>query len=346
MRLIVENRPSKNELHVSTATQWKQHVLIMNIFHCLYEAQDVSLCWFVASLLDGGLDLHWLSLSPLDCLCVSYFLQCVCVGREGEFKVDFSECGLDSYSVGFVVKELHKCVTCSGEGFNRDSSNASVGCLVVKLGNNNIDGSGVHLVCEMIKSNPSVIRKLDLSWNGKIQDGEDGLLCLLQALCTNHWLVLVRLYDCNLRIDSENGPVFGEMLRKNVSLKELQLGWNDGIGDVGLGYIVEGMIENTGVERLGLAYCGIREEVGRLLRRMLTENRTLERLDIVWNGALGDAGIMEVGEGLKVNSRLEHLSMWRCGYSLNGLKEFVLCLKENSHLRKLGVRRKEVELVV
>ncbi len=222
-----------------------------------------------------------------------------------------------------------------------------VGCLGLGLGHNRIDGSGVRLVCELIRSNPSVIRKLDLSFNREIQEGEDGLLCLLQVLCSTHWLVEVRLQRCNLRIDGQNGPMLVEMLRKNVSLKRLQLCGNVGIGDVGLEYIVEGMIENSGVVRLELYRCGIGEEGGNLLRRMLTENRTLEHLNIWWNEALGDAGIMEVGEGLKVNSRLEELEMWECGYSLNGLKEFVLCLKENSHLRRLEVDSKEeVESVV
>ncbi len=56
---------------------------------------------------------------------------------------------------------------------------------------------------------------------------------------------------------------------------------------------------------------------------------------------------MEVGEGLKVNSRLEELCIRKCGYSLNGLKKFVLCLKENSHLRRLLVwNEEEVQSVV
>ncbi len=338
--VIVGNRPSNQ--HSSEATQWKQHVL--NILHCLYEAQDVSLCVFVASLLGEDLELRWLSLSPWDCLCVGYFLRCVCVGRKGEFGVNLRVYGLDSYNVGFVVKELGKCVACSGEGVSRGGSNVVVGCLGLNLGHNYIDGSGVRLICELMRSNPSVIRRLDLRWNN-IQNGEDGLVCLLQVLCSNHWLVAVSLYNCNLKIDGESGPVLVEMMCKNVSLKELQLGGNNGIGDVGFGYIVEGMIENSGVVRLGLYKCSIGEEGGKLLRRMLTENRTLEHLDISSNVALGDAGIMEVGEGLKLNSRLEELRMRECGYTLNGLKEFVLCLKENGHLRRLGILE-EVKSVV
>ncbi len=336
----VLNRPSYEDFMFgrSEATRWRRHVL--NILHCLYEAQDVSLCLYVASLLVEGLDLCWLSLSPLDCLCVGYFLRCVCVGREGEFGVELRGCGLDNYCVGFVVQELGKCVACSGDG---GSSNAVVGCLGLNFEFNNINGSGVRLVCELMRSNPSVIRRLDLSANKMIQDGEDGLLGLLQVLCSIQWLAEMRLYDCDLRIDGENGPVLVEMLRKNVSLKELQLGGNHQIGGVGLSYIVEGMIENSGVVRLGLAACGIGEEGSKLLRRMLTENSTLEHLHIGSNGALGDAGIMEVGEGLKVNCRLEELKMFRCGYSLNGLKDFALRLRGNSHLRRLWVWDKEVK---
>ncbi len=345
--VIVGSRPSRKDSRWigPDGTRWRQHMV--SILHCLYEAHDASLCLFVASLLADNLDLCYLYLSPLDCLCLGYVLRCVCVGREGEFGVNLSSCRLDCYNVGFVVKELGKCVSCSGEGVSEGSNNAVAGCLGLDLSDNSIDGSGFRLVCELMRSNPSVIRRLVLSWSWKIQDGEDGLLCLLQVLCSNHWLVEVDLWGCNLKIDGENGPVLVEMLRKNVSLKELDLGGNDGIEDVGLGYIVEGMFDNSGVVRLSLHRCGIGEEGGKLLRRMLTENRTLECLDIGFNLALGDAGNMEVGEGLKVNSRLGVLEMSNCGYSLNGLKEFVLCLKENSHLRRLQVySEEEVESVV
>ena len=48
--------------------------LLVSLLRCLYEAQDLSLCGYVVSLLGGKLDLSDTSLSPVDCLSVGYFL--------------------------------------------------------------------------------------------------------------------------------------------------------------------------------------------------------------------------------------------------------------------------------
>lgn len=181
----------------------------------------------------------------------------------------------------------------------------------------------------------------------QIQDGEDGFLSLSRVLCSDQWLVELNLDDCSLRINAENGPVLVEMLHRNTTLKVVKLGDNHELSNDGVSYIVEGMVLNSGVVRLELDSCSMGEDGGKALRRLLTENKTLEYLDISRNGDLGDIGIMAVSEGLKLNRRLEELKIGGCGCSLDCLKEFVLCLKENSHLRRLWVQNKEeVESVV
>ena len=58
----------------------KNKTLFLTLLHCLYEAQDSSLCQFVASELKGELDLSDNSLSPVDCIAVGYFLhQCATI---------------------------------------------------------------------------------------------------------------------------------------------------------------------------------------------------------------------------------------------------------------------------
>jgi len=42
---------------------------LVSLLRCLYEAQDLSLCGYVVSLLEGKLDLSLTSLSPVECLC-------------------------------------------------------------------------------------------------------------------------------------------------------------------------------------------------------------------------------------------------------------------------------------
>lgn len=305
------------------------------------------------------------------------------------------QCGLDSYDVGFLVKELGKCVVDSD---GRGGNDAVMGSLHLDFTLNDINGSGVRLICELV-SKASVIKSLKLGYN-RIQESEDGLLCLLHMLCNNGWLDKVDLMACNLRINAENGRVLVEMLSTNFALTELKLNGNGEIGDSGMGYIAEGMSANTGVlrlnldtcgigevgckflgrtlidnktlnhlvlrdneignigvgyiadgmsansgvSRLSLEACGIGEQGGKSLGRMLSKNRTLKELNLSWNERLGGIGIMAVSEGLRVNCGLEELDIWACGYSLDCLKEFVLCLEENSRLRRLTVdKEKNVE---
>lgn len=86
-----------------------------------------------------------------------------------------------------------------------------------------IDVNGVHWIGELMVSIPNVIRRLNKKGN-TIQDGEDELLCLLHVLCSNHWLVEVELFACDLRINAENGPVLVKMLHKNLE-REYELVW-------------------------------------------------------------------------------------------------------------------------
>ncbi len=56
---------------------------LLNLLHCLYEAQDAPICRFVGSPLEGALDLKGIRLSPFDLLSVKYFLTCVNVSSPG-----------------------------------------------------------------------------------------------------------------------------------------------------------------------------------------------------------------------------------------------------------------------
>ena len=72
---------------VARIIQKQEKPLLVNLLHGLYEAQDLSLCQFVASRLEGELDLSENTLSPMDCLVVGYFLNCVCLTTSGKWKV-------------------------------------------------------------------------------------------------------------------------------------------------------------------------------------------------------------------------------------------------------------------
>ena len=99
---------------VTRIVRKKSTVLLLSLFRCLFEAQDASLCEYVADQLKCKLDLSDESIGPLDCLSVGYFLHSVGVTTREIFKVNLTGCRLDSYSISLLGKELSKHTEYSG----------------------------------------------------------------------------------------------------------------------------------------------------------------------------------------------------------------------------------------
>ena len=84
--------------------------VVLSFLHCLYEAQDPSLCESVTPHPQHGLNLRCITLTLSDCLCVSYFLSCVCNTTASEFKVNLSKCRIRDQGRKYLVSGLHKCL--------------------------------------------------------------------------------------------------------------------------------------------------------------------------------------------------------------------------------------------
>ena len=69
----------------------KPQPLLLSLLHCLFEAQDSSLCQLVVKELNLKLNLQGISLNPADCLSVGYFLT-----HCQEFEVVLSFCSIGS----------------------------------------------------------------------------------------------------------------------------------------------------------------------------------------------------------------------------------------------------------
>ena len=81
--------------------------ILVSLLNCLYEAQDISLCQYVAEQLrskvpfldklsgDGlELGLQWHSLIPRDCLSIGYFIASIAVSYKEEFRISLYGCSL------------------------------------------------------------------------------------------------------------------------------------------------------------------------------------------------------------------------------------------------------------
>ncbi len=314
---------------VTSIVQSKETTHLLNLLHCVYEAQDSSLCNFVASQLNGNLDLSGCILSPLDCLSVGYFLSCVCQTTEGAFQVSLRGCTLNDYSVGFLVKELSKSDFTSLRAEGTAAHDALCGRLVLDLSDNDIEGGGFRCLSELI-SHSNVVSKLVLSHN-KIQKDADGLAHLLQGLRTNTSIVKVRLEECFMRVTEDNGPLLVDMLRENTTLKILDFSYNPDLLTSGLGYIIKGLCCNVGILRLSLSHCNITGKEAKSLAKVLTENGTVESLDLSYN-KLGNDGIFYISSSLKVNSTLQKLNLMNCSLSAEDINVLVESMLSNTSL--------------
>ena len=72
---------------ISRIVKSKNNILILSLLHCLYEAQDDTLCEFVGCELQRKVDLSENTLSPVNCLSIGYFLRSVCTTNTGQFKL-------------------------------------------------------------------------------------------------------------------------------------------------------------------------------------------------------------------------------------------------------------------
>ena len=82
--------------------------LLLSLFHCLYEAQDPSLCELVVQLLHNGLDLGVTTLTPSDCFCIGYFLShayaSVC-----KVIIHLAGCSIGDQGCKYLASGLCKC---------------------------------------------------------------------------------------------------------------------------------------------------------------------------------------------------------------------------------------------
>ena len=324
---------------------------LISLLRCLYEAQDLSLCSYVVSLLEGELDLFYASLSRVDCLSVGYFLRCTCLTTTGRFAVDLRCCSLENYQIACLVRELSKCCndrhvhleirlgTELNEAMNPDVVDKDVNRNVVDedinpdMVDEDVNPDAVHtdiitplLCCCCVFS-------LDIL-GYPVEERE--LYRMSCALATNSSLVKLNLSVCSLQVTDSNGPALTEMLKLNKTLQTLNMSENNGVADVGAFFIAEGLRHNRGLKHLELEGCGITAEGAKSIADALKVNQTLEHLGISRN-TIGDTGVVHMAEALKSNNALKRLELSACGLTEKGLTILSASLVVNNSLQYLDI---------
>ena len=244
---------------------------MLSLLHCLYEAQDPSLCESVAQQLQRGLDLSDTTLTPSDCLCIGYFLAHVCKMTTDEFQVNFRSCSIGDQGCKYLVSGLHKYF---------DTHSAVTTLLHIDMGNNSISHHGVHHLSTLLKI--GCIDRLDLSYNNLLSE-QDTIHATIdtftEQLIYNTTLKTLWLQRCGLTTLSTES--LAKVLTTNKYLEILDIDDN-ALCDDGIQHLAHALRVNQGLKALRLRSCRVTDVGLECLAKSLQHNNVLTQLH-VWN---------------------------------------------------------------
>ena len=219
---------------------WNQGIVAF--FHCVYEVQDPDLCIFVAEkLLQRKLTLPFTTLTPNDCLCIGYFMACVCSSslESDPLEVDLSSAYVGDRGCKFLLKDL---ASTSTQDITTNLQLSLPGSQLSKVGLQSLadflcsSGSQALKKLTLGHKEPSIAIYIDSDVSKS-----DLLFPLSKALEINRTLTELSLVKSNLGINESNGQALANMLKVNRSVQVLNLARNPEIGDQGTMHLAEGL---------------------------------------------------------------------------------------------------------
>nr|XP_033935592.1 protein NLRC3-like [Pseudochaenichthys georgianus] len=290
----------------------------INIFHCLTEMKDLSVHQEITEFLKSE-NRSGKRLSEIHCSALAHMLQ-------------MSEEVLEAL-------DLKKYNT-SAEG-KRRLIPAVRNCSKAELTSCGLSETHCEVVASALKSDPSHLRDLDLSYN-KLQDsGVERLSSGLKS--PNCRLETLRLWGCMLSEISCSALI--SALKSNPShLRVLELSNNhlQGSGEKQLRDLLES--PECRLETLSLWSCSLSEiSCAALASALKSDPSHLRDLDLSYNN-LQDSGVELLSSGLKgPDCRLETLRLSGCRLSEISCSALASALKSNPHLRDLDLRHNALQ---
>ncbi|XDV33453.1 hypothetical protein PO909_003866 [Leuciscus waleckii] len=291
----------------------------INLFHCLNELGDDSLMQEIQDYLKSG-KIGETKLSSSQWSALVYVLLTL------EQKMDVFELKHFIGAQNTADEVLQKLLPVVKESRS------------VQLCDCGVTDEGCAALTSALRSNPSHLRELSLSWN---KVGDSGVKQLSDLLQDPHGkLEILWLRYCGVR--DEGCAALTSALRSNPShLRELSLSLNK-VGDSGVKQLSDLLQDpHCKLEILWLSDCGVTDEGCAALTSALRSNPShLRELDLSWN-KVGDSGVKQISDLLQdPHCKLEILWLCDCGVTDEGCAALTSALRSNpSHLRKLDLTR-------
>ncbi|XP_060921048.1 NACHT, LRR and PYD domains-containing protein 12-like isoform X2 [Labrus mixtus] len=335
---VINNLKEKNSRDISPDRS-------INIFHCLTEMNDLSVHLEIQEFLKSENRLEK-ELSEIHCSALAYMLQ---MSEEVLDELDLKKYKTSDQGRLRLIPAVRNCRMAKLSGCGLSETHCDIMASALKSNpshlreldmslNNDLKDSVVKLLaglespncrldtlrlkyCSLseiscsslasaLKSNPSHLRKLDLSDNKKLQDSGVKLLCdYLQS--PNCRLKTLRLSECSLSEISCSS--LASALKSNPShLRELDLSGNEKLQDSGVKLLSDYLQSpNCRLETLRLRGCSLSAVSCSSLASALKSNPShLKELDLRGNNKLQDSDVKLLSDLEKnPNYRLETLSL-------------------------------------
>uniref|UniRef100_A0A9J8CY92 NACHT domain-containing protein n=1 Tax=Cyprinus carpio carpio TaxID=630221 RepID=A0A9J8CY92_CYPCA len=210
---------------------------------------------------------------------------------------------------------------------------------ILSLKNNCITEGGCHVLAAALNSNPSNLTELDLSRN---QIGDSGVTEISSLLRNSQTLQILRFSDCS--ISEEGYKALSSALRSNPShLIELDLTGNDP-GPSGVKQLSD-LLQDPNCQLKTLRFLGPAADEGcQYVTGIVGKNPLLLRELDLSEHELGDTGVNQISALLQdKHCTLNTLNLWGCSITEKQCLILTSALKSNpSHLRELNLSRNEL----